>query len=786
MLSQLDAFSQALSGLEGRVLDENKHPIPFITIFIIAERDSSTLSATRTDESGIFRFSMPTERYRIKASALGYKNHVSRSFVQGSFDTLPDIILLKEETKLREVVITQRRNPVEIKGGNLVFNVDASPVSTGNSAFDLLQKIPGVSVDQSDNIVFKGSSAVNIMIDGKLSQISAQQLSNMLKGMGASAISRVELINSPGSQFDAAGSSGSINIITKKTNKKGYAADISAGTGAGQYFLHRESIAGNIRNDRFNIFGSLGYDNRHYLALKRGNQLKGSGRDEVLYLREIEDETQTHYYSYKAGIDLYLPRKTELGFFYTGYTDDWSRNAGGATQVLANQNNLQSVVQNNNILKEPYYNNGFNLNFKKGLDTLGKTLSLNADYISFRNNSDGFIGNSWANVDGNEIGPYQQLNFHQPSFVDIRSLKADFDLPSHTIDFKAGLKYAKVNIDNEFKYDSLVNNHFVPASSLSDHFVYGEQISAVYFSGKRSWKTTTIEAGIRMEHTLTDANSISSSIRTRRDYTNLFPSFSLEQKLNGSHSVSLSLSRRINRPLYNNLNPVRYFYDKYYYYQGNPLLQPERAWVSTIIYTLHQKYIVSLTYNRANNFISQSAVVNPDAVLITSNINFGKRERLDLQLSSPINYTRFWSSSNTVSLNYTHYPLQQLGGIKSAEKFAIDVISNHSLTLPKKVSGEVNFHYTSPTLNGVYIYRQFFSVDAGLKKTFAKRKIDVRASLSDIFRTIRYSGYSITNTANSWYNNLPDSRRLNVSLIYHLGGKLARGKTQRLEEQERL
>jgi len=124
--------------------------------------------------------------------------------------------------------------------------------------------------------------------------------------------------------------------------------------------------------------------------------------------------------------------------------------------------------------------------------------------------------------------------------------------------------------------------------------------------------------------------------------------------------------------------------------------------------------------------------------------------------------------------------------LRSVQKAAVDIISNHTFDLPGNSTFEIMAHYTSPTLNGVYIYKPFFSVDCGLKKSFYNKKIDVRFAFADLFRTIRYQGYTITNTANNKYSTKPDSRRFNLTLIYHIGGTLSRGKTQNIEEQQRL
>lgn len=786
------AYAQQINEatITGKIKDKQLNPLSDLTVLLLSTDDSTQVQQVLTNPAGAFTFNAMPGNYFVKVSGVGYKTYISSSIQTrraGEQVVVTDIILEQQSNELQEVIITQKANPLEMINGKLVYNIAQSAAATGASALELLQRTPGVSLDQNENVLLKGSPSVNILIDGKTAYLSSSQLSNMLKGMNSSNISRIEVINNPSAQYDASGNAGVINIITKKSNKEGYALDFSTGVGAGHYFFHRESIAGNIKNKLFNIFGNVGYDRRHSLSLRTGQQLRQINSQALSYQREIADEMQTHYYTYRLGIDFYVNKKTEIGLVYNGYTDDWSRNAGGPTRIIDQAGIIQSTIQNRNVIKEPYYNNGFNLNFKTKLDTSGKTLTANADLISYKNNSDGFIGNLWKDQNGNDLQPYQQLNFHQPSNIDIRSLKADLELPYKKVRILSGLKYSSVTIDNNFRYDSLINNNYVYAPSLSDHFVYKEQIAAAYVSAEKKWNKTIITTGLRVENTLSDANSISTKTQNIFRYTDLFPSLLIEQSLSEAHKISLSLSRRIDRPVYSNLNPVRYFSDKYAYSEGNPNLRPEKAWISSLSYSLKSKYIATLSYSRTNNFISQSAVLdNSTGILITSQQNFPHRDLVDLLFVVPINITSFWSSTNTLDFNFTKYPLLEPQGLRSVQKTAVDMISNHTFDLPGKSVFEIMAHYTSSTLNGVYIRDYFFSVDGGFKKSLFNNKLDARLAFSDLFKTIRYQGYTITNTANNQYTSIPDSRRFNFTLIYHIGGRLNRGKTQNIEEQQRL
>eukprot|EP01133_Synstelium_polycarpum_P011087 gene11087-12918_t len=691
-----------------------------------------------------------------------------------------DSTLLRKDTTAKQlelVTISSSRKNVEMKNGKLVYNVEKSAAAAGSTAFDLLRRTPGVKVDQDENLLLKGSAAANVMIDGKMNYLSAQQLASLLKGMTSDQISRIEMITAPSAQYDASGNSGIINIVTRKSSKPGYALNLSSGITLGHYVLNNQNITGNVRVKRFNFFGNLGHSYLRSYREENSRQVLDTKTGTAQMVDRIGfNPFRSQYYSYRLGTDVYLNKKQQIGFVYTGTKDDWIKDAVYTTYTRNKNEELLSARDSRVYSKEPYYNNAYNLNYKYSIDSIGKMLTADADYISYRNNSDGHLGSGTS-----------LLNYHQPSFIDIRSLKTDLVWPIGKWNFKTGLKYSSVNIDNNFSYDSLQNNTLVQVPSLSDHFIYKEQIAAVYFSAAKQWENTTLDAGLRLEHTRSEGNAVNTASLNKRLYTDLFPSLSLTQQLGTNHKLDFSLSRRINRPGYRDLNPARYFIDQSSYYQGNPGLVAEKAWVVSGAYTLMDKYIASLSFNRADQFISSS--INSDPVtgtLIQSVANFSHKDRFEAQVIVPIEISTFWSISTSATLSYTRYPLAQLQGFKNVDKMAIDLYAGQTFRLPGKTSLELLTRYTSADLNGVYMARYYFSMDGGIKKTLLKDKLDVKFAFADLFHTNRYWGYSLSNTANFSYKNIPDSRRFSFGLSYRLGGKLSGNKPRQTDEQKRL
>lgn len=444
---------------------------------------------------------------------------------------------------------------------------------------------------------------------------------------------------------------------------------------------------------------------------------------------------------------------------------------------------VDSVVINHNITHEPQHNNSFSINYNLKLDSGSNTFSINADYASYKNNSDGYLSNQLFSTDGEPLQAYQQLNFQQPGEITIRSIKSDLKYALNKTNFKAGLKYADVGSDNNSVYDSLINGEFVYSTALSNHFIYDENILAGYISANRQFKNTSLDAGIRIENTASTGNSITAKIKTKRNYTDAFPYISIDHTINDNNKMGLSVARRINRPIYSNLNPFRYFFDKYSFYEGNPFLQPEYAWNAMFSYTLKNKYIAQFTYTYTSNPIAEFATQDSaTGILKVTTYNFSHKYNYDALFIIPVTVSKFWSMQNTVDVFYTSYKYQEINFY--VHKLAAEFTTTQTFKLPRNISLELTADYQTPTISGSYILNHWFTVDAGIKKSY--KKLDIKLACTDIFKTIHYWGYSAYKLTNLSYNHVADTRRVNISFLYHLGGKLAEVKREKLEEEKRV
>lgn len=711
---------------------------------------------------------------------------VGMMLLQVSFLTAQDTIANSRTDTLQEIIVKGKKQLIEISKGKIVLNLQNSTLTSGVSVFDALKKLPGISIGQDDNILLRGTSGINVMIDGKMTYLSGKQLATFLQGMSAEDLSKIELLTAPSAEFDAAGNAGIINIVTKKRNAPGYAIDFRSGISKGRYWMVNENITASLNTKKWSLYGSLDYNTPHRVMTGKSGNTIIENDEKMLIDRTTENIFKIKYYTYRIGADWQAGRKHVLSLHYNGYFDDFVAAKSSSLKMYYPNGTLHSDIQTKNDIVEPYHYDAGNFSYKFDIDTSGKKITTDAHYISYRNLSDGLMTSNTSNGGGNPSA-INTLRQHQPGFITIKSIKADIDLPYKSFSLKAGLKYSITSNDNAYRFDSLVAGDFVEAETMSNHFKYEEKIFAVYTSALRKFNTTTVEAGLRFEDTYAKGFTVKQDLNNTWKYTRLFPSLSVDHPINTNNKINFSVSRRINRPSYYDLNPVRWYNDRYFYYSGNPELQPEMAWLFSTAYTLRSKYILTATYGLRDNYMGRQLVVDPSNGSIKSqSANFNNAKRFDLNMSVPVNIMSFWDLQMSAGLNYTTYPISITGGIKQLSLWAGNIQLQQQIRLPCDLQLQVSGFLYSPELMGMYKTATVFFMDAGIKKSFLKNNLVLQLTGSDLFRTNRYKAMSQTDITDYHYYDRPDSRRVAFSIRYHIGGKLLNKKGNTIEEQERL
>lgn len=726
-------------------------------------------------------------KYLLTVSKMGYESQQDTiQLTSKSLSYLWDCILTPMSLQLDEVVVTAKTPAMEMANGKLVLHLEKSALTGGQNALDLLKKLPGINVDQNEDILFKGSAGINVMINGKMTYLSGNQLSNYLKGWNAEDIASVELIANPSSDFDAAGNSGIINIITKKKKKPGYALDLRSVISKAKYWMVNENISASLTSSKLSLYTSLDYNTPHSFYQNQSGNTLLKGTDQLMLSRSNEYHYKIKYYTWRFGADWQWHPKQKIGINYHGYFDDFRSNNYSTINTLRSTGDIQSYIKSDNILKEPYHYDALNLNYQFDIDSTGKKITADAHYTIYRNYSDGLLSSRYFDTADNLIGDNKLIS-HQPGSVKIRSMKTDIEWPLKEISLKGGVKYAQVDNDNNYRFDSIVGGVQTAIPEMTNHFMYKEQIFATYVTAGKQYQRTRLNAGLRFEHTQARGYTAVEDVANYWKYSQLFPSFSIEQRLNNQQALNISVSRRINRPAYTHLNPVRWYTDQYFYFAGNPKLLPELAWIYTVQYSISKKYIFAVNYNSSQHFINRRLEIDNNGVTIRSqSANFSNRQRLDLSIVLPVTIFSIWDVQLLSNTYYTTYPIAMRNNERRLSQWSQTLTLLQEITLPKAYKVDIGAYYYSTDLRGIYVTRPNYYIDIGGRKSFYNNRLHIKLTVGDIFNTNRYIATSQTDVTDYHYNDKPDSRRFSLSVAYQLGGSLFKANSDKTEEQQRL
>ncbi|HEY1006965.1 MAG TPA: TonB-dependent receptor [Sphingobacteriaceae bacterium] len=761
----------AAGKVSGSVVDDSRKALDFATILLLRSADSSVVRSAFSDPSGKFAFeAVPHGTYLVSASMVGYRKAVSKPVILNGREAAAGVLQLNIQSKaLKEVRILSQKPFIERKMDKLVVNVENSSVSAGSTALEVLEKAPGVTIDKDDNISMKGKQGVLIMLDGKPTHLSQADVANMLRNMQSNQIETIELITSPSARYDAAGTSGIINIKTRKSKNMGLNGTLTAGVGYGETSKYNGGTTLNYRKGKINAFGNYNY----------GNNGRISSLDldrEVIYQGTVTNFKQLNGWdnrrnsnSYKAGIDYFINSRHTVGFLVNGYanTNDELSNSSTLRNNNLNESESIRVLGRNN---ESYSNMAYNLNYKGVFDSAGKELTVDLDYSDYHGKMDELRDNFYTVSGGAPKNPLFIKNY-APSDIGVKSLKMDYTNPlGKTAKFEAGVKFSRVETDNDLLLARLEGSAWIPDAEYTNHFVYTESINAGYLNFSKEFKKYGIQVGLRAEQTVSEGNSVTRNEVVKRDYLEFFPSVSLSHTINKHNQLGLSYSRRIDRPGYDDLNPFMNFLDEYTFQRGNPYLNPQFTNSFDLSHTFRGSFTTSLSYSHTSDVMT-TVTEQDDATMKTYAIqrNLDEQEVLGLNVYAPVPVAKWWNINNNVQVFHMRFKSRSTGEELNSGQTAVTYNMDHSFTVSKTFTAEFSTQYQSPLQYGIFQIRSQLVNNVGLRKTFMNNKMNVRLALNDIFNTRRQRLSTTYQNMNLSFTEKGESRVGRLTVNYRFG-----------------
>ena len=779
----LPLMVSAQSSLKGEIRDKARNvPVMGATVTLYTAIDNRLEKTSIADKNGIFEFAkLPSGKYKLTISAVGFDllttDNLPFSGLKDSVIKTP-FFLVQSPVNLKEVAIVSKKPLIEQRGDKIILNVESSITSVGGNALEVLEKSPGVSVDKDGNISLRGKQGVTIMIDGKPSYVSGADLTTLLSNLSASQLSQVEIISNPTAKFDAAGNAGIINLKTKKNIMYGFNGSITGSFGQGHYWRTDNSLNLNFRNEKINIYLNYGENTRTgftELDINRTFRDAATGFVSSLYEQPSFLRYKRTSNNLKVGLNYFVSKNTTIGFVASGQLTPLKlvNRSDASFQDLTGT--VDSTVHSESNTNGKWKNGSVNLNMEHHFDSV-KTLTVDLDYLKYVSESKQQFYNTTLVPDGSSIA-HDYLNGNLPVNICILSGKADYSQTFKSgIKMETGLKFSKVNTDNAADYlHQNGNDPILPDYSISNHFLYQENISALYINFNKQLKKWNFQLGVRYENTDYKGHQLGNPERAdssfKRNYDNLFPTAMVGYKFNEDHELDFSFGRRIDRPAYQDLNPFLYYINKYTYQQGNPLLLPQYSNNFNLTYLYKGRFTATLNYSKTSNYFSQ-LYRSQESITIFTQGNLSTLKTLGLSLDEELTVSDWWNMSLNGNITYKKVTGFVNGNFLETNAYPAQFGINNQITIAKGFSAELSGFYNTKDVDGQSTTKGFGQVSSGFSKQIFANKGTLKLNIRDIFYTQIIHGTLLYNNVTENFTQSSDSRIVNLSFTYRFGKKL--------------
>ena len=768
LFSFFSSFAQISVG--GKISDEKNQPLAFASVALVSAQDSQLVKGALSDESGSFSIPniLPGD-YRLQVTMVGYETQFTDVFtVQAdSKNVTADVAMQPASTMLGEAVVVAKRPLFEQKADRMIMNVSDSPVASGGSALEVLQKMPGVLVVQ-DRVTLAGNQSVQIWIDGKPSQYA--DMNAVLRDLPGDQIDRIELITQPGAQFDAAGGA-IINIILKRNANLGFTGTAAlttggsvydnsdAGTDDRTYYRVNPSLSLNYRKGQWNLFGSYSFAHRTSFSVIDIDRFIA----DTTYVQKNYNPSNWDVHNYRIGADFFATQKTTVGVLVRGFNRTGESRANNVTSVFNQEQTEQFgtfTTQNNSQSDRSNFFGHANLRHEFDAKK-GHTLNVDFDYSQYA------IRNvSRLNIFQNEIGSPEsrsEQNLEQP--IQIYVGKVDYVLPiDSTFKLETGAKSSFATIDNDLKF--LRGGTIDPTQS--NEFLYKENINASYVNLSKKLGRFDLNAGLRAEQTIVTGKT-AGKLELDRNYLQWFPSASALYRFGEHFGLQSSYSRRVTRPSFQQQNPFAFFIDSLTYQQGNPQLRPEIANNAQLALTYDNQPFIRISYGKTNDVIIENAPRVEGSKTYTTSANLAEYERWAFELNFPIKYKKLIDGFGGNQFIHNAYDAEYLDERFERSKWNWLAYFQINVNLPAEFKLEFGGWYMTKFLEEFFDIGSMGGLNFGASKTFWKGRGRLSLSLNDLL-------YSQISNVRVDYSNIlvnfrqrDDSRNARLTFSYRFG-----------------
>ncbi len=716
--------------ITGKVVDNvNQQPVEFATVMIGDKKTKAAITGVTTDIDGTFKVVTEATDFFIEFSFIGFENKTINEFsiVNGKVD-LGTIEMGENNQQLDEVVVRAEKSTTEFRLDKRVFNVGKDLSSTGASAMEVLNNVPSVNVNIEGEISLRGSTGVQILINGKPSVLASEQ-GNALGTITAEMIDKIEVITNPSAKYDAEGTSGIINIVIKKEERKGING--SATVNVGMPHNHSFGLSLNRRTEKFNLFSQLGVGYREL-----PNDLENINRNLITgttIFSEGEEFRNETFYNFILGTDYHINSNNVLtlsGSFAYEVEDQPSstnfRSENSVGEITDRWSRSETTEATN-----PKYR--YELQYKsklKGHKDHALLISALGNFFGKDQESEFF---NTSTLGSQSFADQQtETHFQEGKYT----FSIDYTKPfSDKITLETGAQYVINNVSNDFEVRNSINGEFTSDPNLTNIFEYDQKVLGVYGTGAYEDDKWGIKVGLRMENTDLKTLLVNTNEKNEINFNNFFPTLHTSYKVTEAFSLQGGYSRRIYRPRLWSLNPFFNIRNNFSVRTGNPDLLPEftDSYELSSIYIFGKASLNFGIYHRYTTDVVESVSTFEDNVNTTKPYNIGTNRSTGLELNGK--YTASKKLSFNGDFNYSYFNRKgELEGTIfdfNADQWSAKVTSK--IKFPKGIDFEITGHYRSRVQTVQSEISGNIFADFGLRKKIMKGRGVLNLSVRDLF-----------------------------------------------------
>lgn len=775
--------------ISGKVFEKgNKIAVEYATVSF-KNSASNQLYGAMTDAKGLFTFELPVGDYTGVIELMSYKKVTitQKKYTENTF--LGAFSLEADISQLQDVVIIAEKSTVEIKLDKRVYNVGKDMIVKGGTVSDVLDNVPSVTVDTEGNVALRGNENVKILIDGKPSGLAGINVADALKLLPADAVEKVEVITNPSARYDAEGGGGIINIVLRKGKSNGVNGSIILSAGDPESYGVSSTL--NKKGTNFNLFSNFGYNYRNNPgnSLTDAEYFNSNGTTSRFINERRTNERLSEGYNANFGIDLNLSKSLTWTNALT-FRESNGKNPDNVFFYNFDAFRNPTFVRNRlNDAKSDEFSIEYSSNFTKKFKTDGHQLTVD---VAVSQNRENEFATIYDQILGTPSSLFSETTDNKQS-QQRNLLQTDYVLPiGKDGRFEAGYR-------GSFQ-ENLTEFEITPASAYSNTLEYNEYVNAFYTQYGSKINKFSYFLGLRFEDSNIDVNSLTTNSYNNKKYNNFFPSATVNYEVSDKSSLSLSYSKRINRPRGRFLNPFSTFSSNINIFQGNPDLDPSLTDAIDLGYltkwnklTFSTSAYINVT-NDSFQFIRKESgqFVGGVPVIISTPINLAKEYRAGFEFN--LNYTpyKWWRLNGNFNMfrnetqgNYNYINYLGTAVIQNFDNTALTWTSRVSskINLPYKIDWQTNVSYEAPQTTAQGKRLGNYGINLAFSKDVLKDKGTIAFNVSDLFNSRkRLIETNIENVVNSYSEMQMRVRQITLSFTYRFNKQKNEREKPRREE----